>query len=325
MKRKFLYLLLTLCLLGQCLPAFAAQAPVLEHIAFSGATIVGQFKSDVYQYQLVLDNAAVSPKLKSYKVQGEGNLFVTYDTDSTNHQTAVVVTLSYDTGSAKYTFTYKNAAAYVKNSENHLDSITCTLGELVPEMNADDTTYKLYIPSDLTSLMITPVTKDINAYCAPVEMTLAPEQEIDLTLPVTASDGQVRTYTIKVRRVDKTVEQVRAEMAQEDYTSFVEGTRFYQQPAFRMAVTASDGQVRTYTIKVRRVDKTVEQVRAEMAQEDYTSFVEGTRFYQQPAFRMAVTAGVCGLAVLIVLLAFHARKTARVTDEDEPSFYRSEQ
>ena len=134
MKRKFLYLLLTLCLLGQCLPAFAAQAPVLERIAFSGATIVGQFKSDVYQYQLVLDNAAVSPKLKSYKVQGEGNLFVTYDTDSTNHQTAVVVTLSYDTGSAKYTFTYKNAAAYVKNSENHLDSITCTLGELVPEM-----------------------------------------------------------------------------------------------------------------------------------------------------------------------------------------------
>lgn len=100
MKRKFLYLLLTLCLLGQCLPAFAAQAPVLERIAFSGATIVGQFKSDVYQYQLVLDNAAVSPKLKSYKVQGEGNLFVTYDTDSTNHQTAVVVTLSYDTGSA---------------------------------------------------------------------------------------------------------------------------------------------------------------------------------------------------------------------------------
>ena len=193
MKRKFLYLLLTLCLLGQCLPAFAAQAPVLERIAFSGATIVGQFKSDVYQYQLVLDNAAVSPKLKSYKVQGEGNLFVTYDTDSTNHQTAVVVTLSYDTGSAKYTFTYKNAAAYVKNSENHLDSITCTLGELVPEMNEDDTTYKLYIPGDLTSLMITPVTKDINAYCAPVEMTLAPEQEIDLTLPVTASDGQVRT------------------------------------------------------------------------------------------------------------------------------------
>ena len=225
MKRKFLYLLLTLCLLGQCLPAFAAQAPVLERIAFSGATIVGQFKSDVYQYQLVLDNAAVSPKLKSYKVQGEGNLFVTYDTDSTNHQTAVVVTLSYDTGSAKYTFTYKNAAAYVKNSENHLDSITCTLGELVPEMNEDDTTYKLYIPGDLTSLMITPVTKDINAYCAPVEMTLAPGQEIDLTLPVTASDGQVRTYTIKVRRVDKTVEQVRAEMAQEDYTSFVEGTR----------------------------------------------------------------------------------------------------
>ena len=226
----------------------------------------------MYQYQLVLDNAAVSPKLKSYKVQGDGNLFVTYETDSTNHQTAVVVTLSYDTGSAKYTFAYKNAASYVKNGENHLDSITCTLGELVPEMNDDDTTYKLYIPSDLTSLMITPVTKDINAYCAPVEMTLAPEQEIDLTLPVTASNGQVRTYTIKVRRVDKTVDQVRAEMESEDYTSFVDGTRFYQQAPFRMTVAAAAG----------------------------------------------------GLLVLLVLLAFHARKTARVKDEDEPSFYRSE-
>jgi hypothetical protein len=41
---------------------------------------------------------------------------VTYDTDSTNHQTAVVVTLSYDTGSAKYTFTYKNAALSVTST-----------------------------------------------------------------------------------------------------------------------------------------------------------------------------------------------------------------
>ena len=50
MKRKFLYLLLTLCLLGQCLPAFAAQAPVLERIAFSGATIVGQFIRNISWY-----------------------------------------------------------------------------------------------------------------------------------------------------------------------------------------------------------------------------------------------------------------------------------
>lgn len=77
--------------------------------------------------------------------------------------------------------------------------------------------------------------------------------------------------------------------------------------------------MRTYTIKVRRVDKTVEQVRAEMAQEDYTSFVEGTRFYQQPAFRMAVTVSVGGLAVLIVL--WHSTPARLpVTDEDEPSF-----
>lgn len=264
-------LLALLCALQFFLPstASAAQIPVLQSVSFTGGEIEGNFQSDVFEYNLILTDNHVSPQLESYQMVGEGNLFVTYNYDDTNHQTAIVVTMEHAAGSVIYTFHYKNAAAYTKNSENHLDSITCTLGEIVPEINEEDTSYKLYIPRDLTELMITPVTKDTNAYCAPVEMVLSAEQEPEITLPVTASDGSVRTYKLKVRRVNKTVEQVRAEMAQEDYTSFVEGTRFYQQTPF--IVSAS-----------------------------------------------AVLAGV---VIFVLLFLLTRRFTMRVYDSEEPSFY----
>lgn len=249
---------------------YADDIPVLQSVSFSGAAIEGTFRSDVFSYNLILEDINIPPQLESYQLQGDGNLFVTYDYDDTNHQTAVLVTVEYASGSAIYTFRYKNAAVYAKNSENHLDSITCTLGELVPEMNDEDTSYKLYIPSDLTQLMITPVTRDTNAYCAPVEMVLSEEQEPVITLPVTASDGSVRTYELKVRRVDKTVEQVRAEMMQEDYTSFVDGTRFYQQTDFLVIAAAAAG----------------------------------------------------GILVLIVLFFFTRRFAAKVYDSEEPAFYK---
>lgn len=219
--------------------AFGADIPQLKSISFTGATIEGEFKSDVYEYELVLDNSSVSPQLSDYFIDGDGNLFVTYQYDDTNHQTAVVVTLGYSSGSAIYTFNYKNPVEYVKNSENHLESITCTMGEVSPEINDNDTSYKLYIPKDLTELHITPVTRDPNAYCPPVDMKLAKDQEPTLTLTVTASDGSVRMYELKVRRVNKTVAEVKADPG----ASLVAGTRFYQQEPFIITVGAVGGGI----------------------------------------------------------------------------------
>lgn len=241
MKCKSKVILAIICLVSLLLPfcANGADIPQLKSISFTGATIEGQFKSDVYEYELVLDNSGVSPQLSDYLLDGDGNLFVTYQYDDTNHQTAVVVTVEYSSGSAIYTFNYKNPVEYVKNSENHLESITCTMGEISPEINDNDTSYKLYIPKDLTELHITPVTRDTNAYCAPVDMTLAKDQEPVITLSVTASDGSVRIYELKVKRVNKTVAEVQADPG----ASLVAGTRFYQQEPFIITAVAVGGGI----------------------------------------------------------------------------------
>ena len=46
----------------------------------------------------------------------------------------------------------------------------------------------------------------------------------------TASDGNKKDYSISIKRVNKTTEQVKAEMQQPDYVSFVDGTRLFEKP-----------------------------------------------------------------------------------------------
>lgn len=247
MRRKissFLMLALCICLLAVPFQAFADDdAPVLTSISFKNAALKDEFKADVREYGLVLENNDVSPTLESYQIKGEADIFVTYVYDDTNHQTGLTVTLQYDWGTTIYNFSYTNPAQYEINSNNLLSNIYCTYGELSPALNEEDTAYKLYIPSDLTQLEITPVTQDIQAYCAPVELTLDDEQTPKITLYSIASDGSRRAYLLEIKRVDKTTEQVKAEMESPDFRSFVDGTRLYQKPEFLIAVGAVIGGI----------------------------------------------------------------------------------
>ena len=94
-----------------------------------------------------------------------------------------------------------------------------------------------------------------------------------------------------------------------------------QETEISVTVTASDGNTKKYTFEVTRVNKTVEEVKAEMAAPGYVSFVEGERFYEQPVF--AVTAGsvVGGLIVILIIAAIVKRVAANPYDEDEKDFY----
>ncbi len=247
MRRKissFLMLALCICQLSVPFQAFAEDsAPVLTSISFKNAELKDEFKADVREYGLVLENNDVSPTLESYQIKGEADIFVTYVYDDTNHQTGLTVTLQYDWGTTIYNFSYTNPAQYEINSNNLLSNIYCTYGELSPALNDEDTAYKLYIPSDLKQLEITPVTQDIQAYCAPVELTLDDEQTPKITLYSIASDGSKREYLLDIKRVDKTTEQVKAEMESPDFKSFVDGTRLYQKPEFLITVGAVIGGI----------------------------------------------------------------------------------
>lgn len=248
MKKILVFLCTVLLSASLAAASFAADAPFanapyLESVSFKNAEIEGGFRQDKTVFNLILDNSSVSPVLDKYSTNGNADIFVTYNYDNVNRQTGVVITLSFENGSVIYTFNYKNAQTAALSNNAQLAALSCEYGEVQPEINANDTSYKLYIPSDLTVLDITPVTEDINAYCAPVNIEINEEQEPELSFTVTASDGTTKNYKFKVKHVNKTVEQVKAEMEQENFVSFVEGELFYQKPVFAITFGAVAGGI----------------------------------------------------------------------------------
>lgn len=227
-----------------------SNVPYLTSISFNNAEIEGDFNQSKTTFNLILADNSESPSLKDYTVSGNADLFVTYNYDNTNCQRGITVTLRFENGTVIYTFNYKNAQSPVINGNANLLGVICELGELQPAFDEDTTAYKLYLPCDLTHLEIAPVTADRNAYCAPLNMELRENQETDFTFTVTASDGTAKAYKFKIKRVNKTVDEVKQEMAQPDFKSFVDGELFYQKPIFSIVSLSVLGGILVVTILV---------------------------------------------------------------------------
>lgn len=227
------FVLIFVCMLTPPTGALASdEIPSLVAISFKNARLDVPFSEDNQDYSITLDDNTVTPTLEKYGIRGNADLFINYVYDDTNHQIGVTATLQYELGTRIYNFTYSNPATYVENNNNKLSAIYSQYAELSPAINDSDTSYKMYIPSDLKELTVTPVTSDVNAYCAPVTLILTEDQAPKITLSCRASNGSVRNYVITIKRVNKTCEEVKQEMAQEDYESFVTGTRLHETPEF---------------------------------------------------------------------------------------------
>lgn len=219
-----------------------ADTPSLTSISFKNAYIQEEFSPYAYEYSIVLENPQVTPTLENYSINGNADIFITYNTDEAKHQTGISVTLQFDNGSVIYTFNYANAAAYEKSSNNLLDSVKCNLGEVYPALNDKDTDYKLYIPSDLTEITLTAVTQEVSAVCeVPGTMTLNTDQEPTVSITVTASNGDTRIYNFKVKRLKKDSNEIMAEMAEPGFKSIVDGELFYQRPVFAISIISVSG------------------------------------------------------------------------------------
>ncbi len=237
----FAFLTAAVCAFGAC-SVFAQEnqnqlvplsnVPYLETISFTNAEIDGGFQKNKTMYTITLADPAISPTLKSYHITGDANVFVTYGYDGLNHQNAIIVTLGFENGSVIYTFNYSNVSEFKVSGNANLIGIASDYGEVQPAINDTQTEYKLYIPSDLTQLDITPITQDVNAHCDPLSIEINSSQEPELSLTVCASDGTTKTYRFKVRRVDKTMAQVKEEKNNPAFISFVDGELFYQRPVF---------------------------------------------------------------------------------------------
>lgn len=213
--------------------AMAEDAPALKSISFTNAKIDQKFSSDVYEYGLTLDDATITPMIEKYSIDGKGEIFVTYNTDEAKHQNGIAVTLEYGNGTVIYTFNYTNPPSYEPNANNNLAKLECHLGEVYPALNESTTDYKLYIPSDMTEIRLTAITDDTSAVCeVPSSIKLNTDQEPTITVTVTASDATTKVYSLRVKRLDKTMTEVEAEMNKPDFVSLVQGELFYQKPEF---------------------------------------------------------------------------------------------
>lgn len=242
-KTVHIIIILALCIL---LPVSAsakdkkASPPELTSISFNDAVINEKFKKDVFEYSITLDDASKTPTIESYTLSSDANIFITYELDEGKRQTGIIVTLEYENGSSIYKFRYANANEKKVSANNLLAGLQCRLGEVYPKINDKDTAYKLYIPSDLTEINLTATTKDTGATCdVPKSIRLGIDQEPIISLTVTASNGETRAYSLAVRRLDKTSEEVQKEMDSPDFNSLVEGELFWQKPSFEVAVAAA--------------------------------------------------------------------------------------
>ena len=258
-----LAILLMLCTFSplSALSAERVKAPSLENITFNNATVDQKFSSDVFDYTITLTNPALTPTLKSYKLSGSANIFVNYSVDDAKHQNGIIVTIEHNSGASYYNFRYSNAMTYVNSDNNYLLDVNCSIGEVYPKINQKSTEYKLYVPSDITEIKLLAVTQEVSALAeVPSTVTISAEQEPVIPITVTAANGDVRSYSFRVKRLKKSTEEVLAEMAKPDFKSIVYGELFYQKPAFAVGVIVSAGGIILLIVFIITAKKTMIKV-----------------------------------------------------------------
>lgn len=249
----------------------AITAPVLTSISFNNAEIRETFSPLANEYTIMLTDSSVTPTLKDYKIKGDAKLFIEYSYDEAKQQNGIMITLQYDSGTNVYTFNYVNAQPVQQSDNNLLSAIECDLGEVYPEINDKDTTYSLYIPNDLTELKLSAVTQDIGAHCdIPSTIELNADQEPTIKITVTASNSQTRTYNLKIKRLNKSSEEVKSQLSNPNIDSIVEGELFYQKPVFFITIVSIAGGIILLAIFV----KIIKTVTVKVYDDDEVNFFE---------------------------------------------------
>lgn len=209
-------------------------APVLTAITFVGAEIDGEFSSDVFEYNLQVLEHSDTVQLASYKCPDyNAQVKVYYLTNSSGDASGLVVKLENKTASNEYKFLFDSIKELKKTPDASLMSLTFDYGELSPKFSADVFKYTLYLPSDLEVLNINAVTSDENAKVnTPSQITIGADKNFSLSVKITSSDGtNTALYKLNVKRVNKTIAQIKEEMDNPDFETFVE-IPFYQTAPF---------------------------------------------------------------------------------------------
>ncbi len=231
-------LMLCLCLLA--IPAFAASASasltgpgtiragdtITLTFNLSGSGIFGASGTLSYDGGL-LDFVSTSQRIgNGWAVEFNGNNFVAYDNNlaspingntplftvtfrvkgSVAPGTAINVSytgVAASDGSADAnigTVTYSTTVAAPMSGDNALKSLTVSNATINPAFNPDTTNYTAEVPFEVGKLDIQAVANDGKAWVNVQSPDLTPNGTTNVTITVTAENGQARTYTISVKR-----------------------------------------------------------------------------------------------------------------------------
>ena len=225
------------------------KAPTLQSIEFNDAEIEGDFSPTQFYYNINVNSDGETPTLKKYKVSKGAEIFVTYNQDGVN---GINVEVKNVTLSANYFFEYKyNDVNVNPNSNTNLKELECELGCVYPAINNEETYYQLYIPKDMTELKLTAVPEDLGASCnVPKEFKMTTEQNPIIEASVVSSDGTLKSYKFKVKRLGLTSKELKKELKNNSYEDIIKNEVFHKSPQFKVMLLGIFGGIVILAIAV---------------------------------------------------------------------------
>lgn len=246
------------------------DAPTLQSIEFNDAEIDGEFVPTEFYYKINVSSSGETPTLKSYKVSKGSEIFVTYN--QTEGMNGINVEVKNDTRSTIYSFEYSYGNTDLKiNSNNNLKELDCKLGYVYPALNNEDTSYQLYIPSDMTELKLTAVPEDMGASCnVPQSVKMTTEQNPTFEASIIASDGTMKVYTFEVKRLGITSKELKRELKNNSYEDIIKSEVFHKSPRFKVLIFGILGGIIVLIIAVMLLKR----VAVKAQDEDETEFFD---------------------------------------------------
>lgn len=249
------------------------DAPTLQSIEFNDAEIDGEFVPTEFYYKISVSANGETPTLKRYEVSKGSEIFVTYN--QSEGMNGINVEVKNDTRSTNYFFEYIYSDADVTlNSNNNLKELDCKLGCVYPSLNSEETSYQLYIPSDMTQLKLAAVPEDMGAHCnVPKLLKMNSEQSPTFEASVIATDGTVKVYTFEVKRLDITSKELKKELKNNSYEDIIKNEVFHKSPRFKMMIFGILGGIIVLLIAVMLLKR----VAIKAQDDDETEFFDSYR------------------------------------------------
>ena len=170
----------------------------LSSLSVSNGSI--NFNKDTTNYSVKVGsdvtsiNVSASAEDSGAKVSGTGSKSLNYGDNKIN----VVVTAP---SGDKKTYTITVTREDNRSKNNNLSSIKLSTGTLSPSFSSGRTTYNVSVPFEVSSINVTATAEDAKAKVSVSGgSSLKAGKVTNVTIKVTAENGSVKTYTVKVTR-----------------------------------------------------------------------------------------------------------------------------